>query len=74
MELIYLYQKNCQKKIIKQQKNTYDDALVNGLYDIYNDSIIDLYLSNTKNERKSYCEQFSSLKENDIVIHFKLCL
>ena len=56
------------------KKNTYVDALVNGLYDIYNDSIIDLHLSNTKNERKSYCRQFSSLKENDIVIHFKLCL
>ena len=45
--------KELSKENYKTTKKKYVDALVNRLYDIYNDSIIDLHLSNTKNERKS---------------------
>ena len=39
------------------------------MYDVYNDTVIDLKLNSTNSERKIYCEQFDHLQENDIVIH-----
>ena len=49
--------------------NTYVDALISGIYDVYNKTIIDLSLSNSKNERNIYENQFNHLKENNIIIH-----
>ena len=54
----------------KLTKNkTYVNALISGLYDITNNTIIDLNLTSSKNEVVQYKEQFAYLTENDIIIH-----
>jgi hypothetical protein len=54
----------------KLTKNkTFVNALISGLYDISNNTIVDLHLSNTNSERKQYLGQFKYLNKNDIVIH-----
>ena len=62
--------KNLLAENYKLTKNkTFVNALISGLYDISNNTIVDLHLSNTNSERKQYVEQFKYLNKNDIVIH-----
>ena len=62
--------KNLLAENYKITKNkTFVNALISGLYDISNNTIVDLHLSNTNSERKQYMGQFKYLNKNDIVIH-----
>lgn len=54
----------------KLTKNkTYVSALISGIYDIYNDTIVNLKLYPEKNERNAYIEQYDYLQKDDIIIH-----
>lgn len=67
--------KNLLSENYKLTKNkTYVNSLISGIYDISNNTIVDLHLSNVNSERKQYLEQFKYLNKNDIVIHFKQSL
>ena len=62
--------KNLTNNGFKLTKNkTYVNALISGIYDITNTTIIDLKISQFNSERKTYFEQLDELKENDIIIH-----
>ena len=50
------------------QNNTYVNSLISGLYDINNNTIIDLSLAKINNERIIYEEQFQHLNKNDIIV------
>ena len=48
---------------------TYVNSLISGLYDVYNNTIVDLNISSSNSERKTYMQQFDYLQTNDIIIH-----
>jgi len=61
--------KELEKDGYKLTKNgTYVNALVGGLYDINNQLIIDLNMSNKKNERDIFFNQCSYLSAGDVVV------
>jgi hypothetical protein len=51
------------------KNNTYVDSFISGIYDMYNDTCYDLYLSKNRDERSLYYEQFNLFKKDDIVVH-----
>lgn len=51
------------------KNNTYVDSFINGIYDIYNNTVVHLQLSSLKCERKIYNLQFNYLQKDDIIIH-----
>ena len=54
-------------KLTKNQ--TYVNSCINGIYDVYNDTIIDLQLHSCNSEQKIYYEQMHNLQMNDIIVH-----
>lgn len=62
--------KNLKKEgHILTKNKTYVDSFISGIYDMYNDSCYDLFLSKEKNERSPYYAQFNLFKKDDIVVH-----
>ena len=62
--------KNLTNDGYKLTKNgTYVNSCINGIYDVYNDTIVDLQLDSCNSETKIYDKQLHNLQENDIIIH-----